>query len=121
MYQFEKLDVWKETLVAISEIYEIAKRFPDSEKYALTSQLKRSVTSIALNIAEGRGSGNDKEFKRFLKIAISSLFETVANLKIAEKLGYVGEKDISDILAKLDQVGAKLKALIKSLDKEKNA
>lgn len=118
MYQFEKLDIWVESLSVIEDVYLISKKFPESEKFALTNQLKRSSTSIALNIAEGRGSSNDVEFKRFLRISLSSLFETVANLKIAEKLGFVSINDIEKILEKLNILGAKIKALIKSLTRD---
>lgn len=96
----------------VKEIYAITKRLPNEEKFALIDQLKRSSTSVVLNIAEGTGGLGDKEFKNFLRIALKSLYETVAGLKIAEKLFKV---DIANALEKCDRVGKELNALIKSL------
>lgn len=121
MYQFEKLDIWKASLAIIKEVYELVKKFPKDEKFALTDQTKRAVVSISLNIAEGRGSGNDVEFRRFLKISLASLFETVASLKIAVELGYLTETEIEGVLMKIEKQGAQIKSLINSLGRSINA
>lgn len=52
-FKFEQLEVWELTLEYIDTIYEIAEQLPRSEEYNLKSQIKRAVTSVALNIAEG--------------------------------------------------------------------
>ncbi len=54
----------------VEEIYKISNKFPASEMYGLTSQIRRAVLSISLNIAEGSGAGSDREFSRFLSIAL---------------------------------------------------
>ena len=115
MYQFEKLDVWKESLVIIKEVYALVSKFPNEERFALTDQIKRAVVSVSLNIAEGRGSSNDKEFVRFLNIALASLFEVVAGLKIAISLGYLLEEDTESVLEKTNIEGAKIKKLINTI------
>lgn len=102
MYRFEKLRVYQNAMLLVEE-----------EKFALIDQLKRAVTSIVLNIAEGSGSFGDIEFKRFLKIALRSLYETVAGLKIAEKIFNL---NIDVALKKCETVGKELTALIKSLN-----
>lgn len=89
---------------------------PTEEKFALIDQLKRSVTSIVLNIAEGTGALGDIEFKSFLRIALKSLYETVAGLKIAERLF---KADIKISLEKCETVGRELNALIKSLTSQR--
>ena len=96
------------------EIYQLTKRLPKDEKFALTDQLKRSSTSVVLNIAEGAGGLGDKEFKNFLRHALKSLYETVAGLKLAERLFRL---DIKESLKRCDLVGKELNALIKSLNR----
>lgn len=56
MYNFEKLRVWQESVILVEVVYEQIKQLPKDERYALTDQLRRSVTSVSLNIAEGSGS-----------------------------------------------------------------
>jgi len=116
MYRFEKLRVFQSSMELVEEVYRLVKILPVDERFALADQLKRSVTSIVLNIAEGTGGLGDKEFKSFLRNALKSLYETVAGLKIAEKLFKI---DIKVGLEKCDKVGKELNALIKSLN-EKN-
>ena len=115
MYRFEKLRVYKNAMKLIKLVYEIIKLLPDEEKFGLKDQLRRSVTSIVLNIAEGTGGLGDKEFKNFLRHALKSLYETVAGLKIAEELYRI---DVSAQLIQANIVGRELNALIKSLKTE---
>ena len=115
MYKFEKLRVYKNAMKLIKLVYEIIKLLPDEEKFGLKDQLRRSVTSIVLNIAEGTGGLGDKEFKNFLRHALKSLYETVAGLKIAEELY---STDVSAQLIQANIVGRELNALIKSLKTE---
>ena len=114
MYRFEKLRVFHNAMSLVEEIYKLVKLLPKDEKFALIDQLKRSSASIVLNIAEGSGGLGDKEFKNFLRHALKSLYETVAGLKLAEKLFNV---NIEKALDKCNLVGKELNALIKSLNR----
>jgi S23 ribosomal protein. len=67
MYNFEKLRVWQESVILVEVVYEQIKQLPKDERYALTDQLRRSVTSVSLNIAEGSGSDSKKSFVLSLK------------------------------------------------------
>jgi len=96
----------------VEDVYRIAKLLPKDEKFALIDQLKRSATSVVLNIAEGTGALGDKEFKSFLRNALKSLYETVAGLKTAERLFRL---NITETVEKCNIVGKELNALIKSL------
>ena len=116
MYRFEKLRVYHNALDLVQTIYKLIKQLPSDEKFALIDQLKRSVTSIVLNIAEGTGALGDVEFKSFLRNALKSLYETVAGLKIAEKLFNV---NVIIALEKCETVGKELNALIKSLSSQR--
>jgi len=84
MYRFEKLRVYHNALILVEEVYRLTENLPIEEKFALINQLKRSTTSIVLNIAEGTGALGDIEFKSFLRIALKSLYETVAGFGSGE-------------------------------------
>ena len=90
-FKFESLDVWKEANIYTLKIYKITNTFPREELFALTSQLRRSVSSIAANIAEGSGSSSKKDFSHYLDILIKSTYETVSHLYLAKQLDYVSE------------------------------
>lgn len=104
MYKFEKLVVWHKSIALLDAIYDICHYLPISEERNIMDQLKRSALSISLNIAEGSGSENDKEFRRFLNIAKKSLFEVVAILKITNHLYQIKidtALDLTDEVSKL--------------------
>jgi four helix bundle protein len=69
------LDVWKRSMDLVVKVYQITKLFPDTEKYGLTSQMRRAAVSIPSNITEGAARKGDKEFIQFLYISIGSLSE----------------------------------------------
>lgn len=67
-------------------IYELTARLPAEEKYNLASQLRRAVTSVPLNIAEGCGAASPAEFSRFLSYAYRSLKEVITALELCQRL-----------------------------------
>ena len=105
MNKFENLIVWKKSVQAIKHAYLICSKLPTLEERNLKDQLRRAVTSISLNIAEGSASQNDIEFKRYLSIAQKSAHETFAILKIIEELYKVSvsefENEITEIMKML--------------------
>lgn len=105
-YKFENLDVWKLSMQFNDVCYTIAGFLPESEKYNLSSQLKRASTSIALNIAEGSTSQSDAEQKRFLGYAIRSHIETIACLRLIERRNYLADNE--NIKQEFEKTGAKL-------------
>lgn len=103
-------------MLLVQEVYNLSRELPKTELFALIDQLKRSSISIVLNIAEGTGALGDVEFKNFLRHSLKSLYETVAGLKLAEKLFGVNTKEA---LRLCDIVGKELNALINSLTSDK--
>ena len=85
----KELDVWKKSVDFVTEIYNISRAFPQEEQYGLTSQIRRAAVSIPSNIAEGAARGSDKDFIRFLYIAIGSLVEVETQLIIAKNLHFI--------------------------------
>ena len=116
MYKFEKLEVWQLALDYIDLIYDIAKELPRSEEFNLKSQITRAATSIALNIAEGSTGQTDPEQARFLGMAIRSLVETVACLRIIKRRNFLEDtKKMEQADAHSRVLAAKLHAFRKSL------
>lgn len=64
-HNFKELSVWQKSRVLVKEIYLISQDFPSSEKFGLTTQIRRAAISISANIAEGCGRNSDKELVKF--------------------------------------------------------
>jgi len=87
------LEVWKKSMDLVVKVYQITKLFPDTEKYGLTSQMRRAAVSIPSNIAEGASRKGDKEFIQFLYISIASLSELETQYLIAIRLEFIPKED----------------------------
>jgi four helix bundle protein len=85
-HNFREIKIWQEALLMVKEVYLFSSKLPKEEKYGITSQINRSAVSIPSNIAEGSGRTTNKEFVRFLEIAISSSYELETQLILAEEL-----------------------------------
>ena len=81
----------------VAAVYQLLKRFPNEERYALCDQLRRAAISVPSNIAEGNGRIAIKEQIHFLEIAYSSVMEIYCQLQIAVDLGYISEEDFNQI------------------------
>ena len=88
------LDVWKQSIQLVKQIYKMTQIFPKHEIYGLTNQIRRAAVSVPSNIAEGAGRNSDKEFIQFLHISLGSLAEVETQLIIAAEIGYTKNIDI---------------------------
>ena len=113
----KKLDVWKESVALATPIYNVTDKFPKSEIYGLTSQMRRSVISISSNIAEGAARSSSKEFIHFLNISCGSLSELDTQLEIAQNLLFISSVQKQEIDIKIESISSKLAGLIKHLKK----
>lgn len=89
MHKFKELGIWQKSKLFCSKIYNETASFPTDEKFGLTNQLRRASVSIPSNIAEGSSRSSNKEFARFLEIAIGSAYELETQLLIALDLGFI--------------------------------
>lgn len=115
MKDFKNLKIWQNGIEVVVDIYKKTEDFPQEEIYGLISQIKRSAVSIPSNIAEGSGRNSDKDFKRFLDVALGSSFELETQLIIAQKLNYLDEWDFSNLNKQLDEVQKMIIGLQKTL------
>lgn len=114
-FRFEKLTVWQDARSFVNSIYLVTRSFPKEEQFGLTNQLRRAAVSIALNIAEGSDRKSDVDFKRYLRMAISSCEEVVTALYIALDQRYLDEKKFAILYKQANSLVARLNALTKTL------
>jgi four helix bundle protein len=121
MDSFTQLEVWQKAHQLVLEIYKETKSFPNAERFRLTDQLCRSASSIAANIAEGKGRNSRKEYIQFLYNARGSLEETKYHLILSRDLGYLCSESFDKLIERYNEVGRMLNGLINSLSlKERN-
>ena len=114
-FRFENLEIWKMAIEYGERIHRLTKRFPKSELFVLRSDLDRAGVSISSNIAEGSGSASNLEFKRFLRISIKSIFETVSQLHIARLREYISDREYKDSYEFAEILVKKIKSLMKKI------
>jgi four helix bundle protein len=86
---YRELKVWNTAVELTLEVYRITESFPSSERFGLTSQLRRAAVSVASNIAEGHARSTRGEYRQLLSVARGSAIEVEVQLFLAEKIGYV--------------------------------
>ena len=104
MHRFKDLEIWKLSRKFCSDIYIITSSFPDSEKFGLTNQLRRASVSVPSNIAEGCSRSSNKDFSRFLEIAIGSIYEIETQLLIASDLGFIDLNKADELINILNEI-----------------
>ncbi len=113
---YRKLTVYQQSLFQVKNVYELIRKFPTSEQYALSDQLRRSVVSIPANIAEGMGRNSIKERIHFLEIANGSLSETMCHLEIAHLLSYISDEELKKSEIDMTNISRLLSGLKRSLE-----
>ncbi len=103
-FSFENLDVYRQAGKLVVDVYKIINILPANERFALSSQLQRSIISVVSNIAEGSGRISTKEKIHFLEISFGSLMEAYCQLEICKDLNYIDEDTLKNIKPKFFQV-----------------
>ena len=117
---FRDLKVWQKAHKFVLKIYKITRKYPDDERFGLTSQLRRAVVSVTANIVEGSKRESKKELIRMLNISESSLEETKYFLLLSKDLNYITNEKYIVLLGEAEEIGRMLDGLIKSLKKKKS-
>ena len=115
---YKELKVWQKSYDLCLKIYKITKRFPNGERYGLTSQIRRAAVSVPSNIAEGYGRKTTLEYIRFLYIAYGSNCEMETQILLSGDLGYIETGKLEILQEGIGEVERMLKALIKSLERK---
>ena len=95
---FRDLDVYRNALETGLRVYELSKKFPDEERYALTDQIRRSSRSVCANIAEAwRKRRYTNAFISKLSDSEGEAAETQVHMEFAFRHGYIGNADFEAI------------------------
>jgi len=115
MQSFKNLNVWEKSHRLVLKVYKLTKDFPASEKYGVTSQLKRAAVSIATNIAEGAGRAGNVDFARFLEIAAASASECEYLVLLCRDLGFLSSPHHQKLTLEMEEIRKMLYGLIHKL------
>jgi len=114
-FPFEKLEVWHLAVDLTETVLSLLEAFPQNKYSRLAGQMEAAASSIAQNIAEGKGRQYKKEFIQFLYVAEGSLFEVLTLLEIFKRRGLAEEKQTDEIKKQAEIIDRKLHGLINSL------
>ena len=101
----------------VDAVYDVVLTFPKCEMFVLSQQMRKASTSIPLNIAEGHGRFNDRDFRSFLRRARASELELETQILIALRRRYIDEPQAGALLEQTEQVGSLISGLIRYLSK----
>ena len=113
---YRKLNVYQKAVDLVAGIYQLLKIFPPEERYALCDQIRRASVSVPSNIAEGMSRVSDKEKNHFLEISTGSLMETMCQIEIAKRLGYVSKEDFDRVEKEIYEIACMLSSLRKKIN-----
>lgn len=114
IFSFEKLTVWIDSKELIKMIYLVTKKFPEEEKFGLTSQLRRASISVASNLAEGTSRITNKDKAHFTTMAYSSLMEVLNQIIITKDLNFINDENYKTLRETIEKIANKLNALRKT-------
>ncbi len=118
MHQYKKLDFWKRSCDFCTILYSTTSEFPENEKFGLTSQLRRASVSIASNIAEGASRKSNKDFSRFLEIALGSAFEVETQLLICQNLSFISSENYQKAIDELTIIIRQIRKFKEMIDQK---
>jgi four helix bundle protein len=120
-FSFEDLEVWRKAVEFAKGVIELAESVEtDRKHFRLIEQLEACSTSVALNIAEGKGRYSKKEFVQFLYIARGSLYETITLLIIFNQSNWISESQLDEAKASGEEIGKMLSSMITSIKNAKD-
>ncbi|GAB4058923.1 four helix bundle protein [Uliginosibacterium sediminicola] len=112
---YRDLKVWQLGIELVESVYLLTASFPESERFGLIAQLRRSMVSVPSNIAEGHARGSTRDFLRFISIALGSLAEAETQLIISNRLNYLNGDEVQRFLGQMDELGRMLRGLQSTL------
>jgi four helix bundle protein len=114
----KQLEVWKNSMKLVIDVYRQTSRFPKDEIYGLTNQIKKAVVSVPANISEGSARIRPKEFHYFLRVSFGSLAELETLLIIAIELDYLTIEEYDVLQKQIKLITLQLSGLIKAIGKK---
>ena len=115
MKDFKKLHIWQNGILIVKKAYKLTEQLPFNERFNLISQINRSAVSIPSNIAEGSSRRSEKDYFRFLEIALGSCFELETQLIIIDELKLTNNEKFEDILNQIRIEQQQISSLMQKL------
>ena len=114
-FRFREFPVYGDARKFRQLVRSYLRKFPSEEKYLLTEQINRSCLSIVLNIAEGSAKKSDKDFARFLEMAIASVNEVIAGFDLAHDDKILPLEELNLIENQAEHIAKQLGGFLKKL------
>lgn len=116
MHNFKNLKVWQKSVDLAVRVYEVTTEFPNSEKFGMSSQMRRAGVSIPSNIAEGTAKSSKKAFANSLEISLGESFELGTQFIIAKRVKLISS-DLADSLeSEISEIQRMINGLKSSLE-----
>ena len=115
---FRELKIWVDSMDYTDQIYEITRKFPREEQFGITSQIRRAISSVPSNIAEGFSRTSTKDYIRFLEYALGSLYESETQIEICYRQKYLGKDKFDSIVLNFGKTQRMILKLISVLRKK---
>jgi four helix bundle protein len=113
---YRNLDAWQRGMDIALTTYHVVGKLPASEKYELSSQMRRSAVSVPSNVAEGHERRN-KGYLHHLRIALGSVAELETQIELSLRLGFLRPADVESLVAELATEARLLHGLRRSVHK----
>ena len=120
MRNFRTMKMWNDAVDLSVLTYKYTKQFPIDERFGLVSQMNRAAVSVSSNIAEGCSRSSEIEFKRFLEIAMGSIFELETQFILANKLMFIDKAELELVVIEIHQLQKQINGLISKIKQDKN-
>lgn len=118
VFGYRKLIAYQRGKEVVKRTYQLLKKFPAEERWAMCDQLRRASVSITSNIAEGVNRFSVKDKSHFLEVSYGSLMEVSSQMEIAEELGYITSEERADMDQLIEEVARLLSGLQKSYNNQ---
>jgi four helix bundle protein len=112
---YKELTVWQKAVQLVKEIFLLTDKYPKSELYGITSQMRGAAVAVPSNIAEGYGRRSAKEYAQFYSIAYGSALELESQLIISKELNLVDKKYFEDTEKLLVEVCKMLNSMLSKM------
>ena len=115
MKNFKQLKIWQKGFALATQAFKLVEGFPKEERFGLATQITRAAVSIPSNIAEGSSRSSDKDYNRFLELALGSSYELETQILIASTINYGNELLRTRLLQDIEEEQRMLIAFIHTL------
>lgn len=112
---FTDLDTWKEGHKLVLMVYKVTDKFPEKERFGLTSQMRRCIVSFTSNVAEGFSRNTNKDKYQFYSMAQGSLTELQNQLLITRDIKYLVNGDFKELAEQSVKVHKLINGLKRSI------